>query len=143
MCLRLVSEVNDGSNIIFFAGVCNLCNFWVRYVIKNDPEGDFTFASLQSHFAIKFLKQNGIKYDFHTIILYTEGKYLTQSDAVLSILYKNGGFNRFLSQLFQPIPLRIRNALYKFVARYRYYIFGKQEQCMIPDKSIKNRFINH
>jgi predicted DCC family thiol-disulfide oxidoreductase YuxK len=137
----MVIGVNDELNIIFFDGVCNLCNFWVRFVIRNDPEGDFRFASLQSDFAINFLKQNEIKSDFQSIILYTEGKFLIQSDAVLSILYTNGGFNKFLSQLFQPIPLRIRNALYKFVARNRYYIFGKQEQCMIPDKFIKNRFL--
>ena len=133
--------VNDELNIIFFDGVCNLCNFWVKFVIRNDPEGDFRFASLQSDFAINFMKQNEIKSDFQSIILYTEGKFLIQSDAVLSILYINGGFNKFLSQLFQLIPLRIRNALYKFVARNRYYIFGKQEQCMIPDKFIKNRFL--
>lgn len=139
--ISLVSGVNDGSNIIFFDGVCNLCNFWVRYVIKNDPRGDFTFASLQSNFAINFLKKNEIKSDFQTIVLYTEGKFLTQSDAVLSILYKNGGINKFLSQLFQPVPLIIRNGLYKFVARNRYHLFGKQEQCMIPNKSIKNRFL--
>lgn len=137
----MVSEVNIGSNIIFFDGVCNLCNFWVRYVIKNDPAGDFNFASLQSDFTIKFLKNNGIKPDFHTIVLYTEGKFLTQSDAVLLILYKNGGFNRFLSQLFQPLPLRIRNAVYRLVARNRCRIFGKRQQCMIPDNSIKHRFL--
>ncbi len=137
----MVSGVNDESNIIFFDGVCNLCNFWVGFVIKNDPKGNFTFASLQSDFAINFLKQNGIKSDFQTIILYTEGKFLTQSDAVISILYKNGGFNKFLSQLFQPTPLRIRNAIYRIVARNRYSIFGKREQCMIPSKSIKNRFL--
>jgi predicted DCC family thiol-disulfide oxidoreductase YuxK len=87
------------------------------------------------------LKKNEIKSDFQTIVLYTEGKFLTQSDAVLSILYKNGGINKFLSQLFQPVPLIIKNALYKFVARNRYHLFGKQEQCMIPNKSIKNRFL--
>jgi predicted DCC family thiol-disulfide oxidoreductase YuxK len=137
----MVNGVNDELNIIFFDGVCNLCNYWVKFVIRNDPDGHFRFASLQSDFAINFLKQNEIKSDFQSIVLYTGGKFLIQSDAVLSILYKNGGFNKFLSLLFQPIPLRIRNVFYKFVASNRYHIFGMQEQCMIPNKSIKNRFL--
>ena len=134
-------DVNDKSNIIFFDGVCNFCNFWVSFVIKNDPKGDFTFSSLQSDFAMNFLKKNGIKSDFQTIIFFSEGKFLTQSDAVLSILNKNGGFNKFLYQLIKPIPIRIRNGLYRFVARNRYQLFGKKGKCMVPNESIKKRFL--
>ena len=134
-------DVNDKSNIIFFDGVCNFCNFWVSFVIKNDPKGDFAFSSLQSDFAMNFLKKNGIKSDFQTIIFFSEGKFLTQSDAVLSILNKNGGFNKFLYQLFKPIPIRIRNGLYRFVARNRYQLFGKKGKCMVPNESIKKRFL--
>ena len=134
-------DVNDKSNIIFFDGVCNFCNFWVSFVIKNDPKGDFAFSSLQSDFAMNFLKKNGIKSDFQTIIFFSEGKFLPQSDAVLSILNKNGGFNKFLYQLFKPIPTRIRNGLYRFIARNRYQLFGKKGHCMVPNESIKKRFL--
>ena len=46
----MTSNAKDKSNIIFFDGVCNLCNFWVKYVVRNDPEGIFCFSSLQSDF---------------------------------------------------------------------------------------------
>ena len=114
------SDAKDKSNIIFFDGVCNLCNFWVKYVVRNDPDGVFYFSSLQSEFAGNFLRQNNINSDFETIILFTEGRFLKESDAVVSILYKIGGFNRFLSRMIKPLPIKIRNALYKFISRNRY-----------------------
>ncbi len=49
--------VKEESNIIFFDGVCNLCNFWVKFVIRNDPSGIFHFSSLQSKFAKNFLEK--------------------------------------------------------------------------------------
>ena len=35
----MAETIKNNQNIIFFDGVCNLCNFWVRFVIKNDPKG--------------------------------------------------------------------------------------------------------
>ena len=37
--------------VIFFDGVCNLCNGAVRTVIKLDSKRHFRFSSLQSDFA--------------------------------------------------------------------------------------------
>jgi predicted DCC family thiol-disulfide oxidoreductase YuxK len=34
--------------LILFDGVCNLCNAWVRFVIRHDPTGVFRFAAQQS-----------------------------------------------------------------------------------------------
>lgn len=137
----MISDTKDKSNIIFFDGVCNLCNFWVKYVVRNDPGGVFYFSSLQSEFAANFLRQNNINSDFETIILFTEGRFLKESDAVVSILYKIGGFNRFLSRMIKPLPIKIRNALYKFISRNRYRLFGKQDDYMIPGESIQKRFL--
>ena len=137
----MMSNAKEKSNIIFFDGVCNLCNLWVKYVVKNDPEGVFCFSSLQSDFTENFLSQNNIKSDFETIIFFTDEKFLKESDAVVSILFKIGGFNRLLSRIIKLLPLKFRDGLYKFVSRYRYQLFGKKEYCMVPNESIKERFL--
>lgn len=137
----MIGDAKDKSNIIFFDGVCNLCNFWVKYVVRNDPDGVFYFSSLQSEFAANFLTQNNINSDFETIILFTEGRFLKESDAVVSILFKIGGFNRFLSRMIKPLPIKIRNALYKLISRNRYRLFGKQDDCVIPEEPIQKRFL--
>ena len=137
----MIGDAKDKSNIIFFDGVCNLCNFWVKYVVRNDPDGVFYFSSLQSEFAANFLTQNNINSDFETIILFTEGRFLKESDAVVSILFKIGGFNRFLSRMIKPLPIKIRNALYKLISRNRYRLFGKQDDCVILEEPIQKRFL--
>jgi len=137
----MMSNTKDKSFIIFFDGVCNLCNFWVKYIVRNDPEGIFYFTSLQSDFSKNFLAQNNIKSDFETIIFFTEEKFLKESDAVVSILFKIGGFNRLLSRIIKLLPLKFRDGLYKFVSRNRYKLFGKKDHCMVPNESIKKRFL--
>ena len=133
--------VKEELNIIFFDGVCNLCNFWVKFVIKNDPNGIFYFSSLQSKFAKSFMQQKNIKLDFETIIFYSRGKISQESEAIESILYVMGGFYRILSRLIKPIPINIRNLIYKLISKNRYRIFGKRERCIIPDDKIKQRFL--
>ena len=137
----MMRNAKDKSNIIFFDGVCNLCNFWVKYVVRNDPEGIFCFSSLQSEFTENFLSQNNINSDFETIIFFSEGRFLKESDAVISILFKIGGFNRLLSRIIKLLPLKFRDGLYKFVSGNRYQLFGKKEHCMVPNESIKKRFL--
>ena len=137
----MISDLNDKSNIIFFDGVCNLCNFWVKYVVRNDPDFVFYFSNLQSEFATNFLTENNIKSDFETIIFFTDGKFLKQSNAIVSILFKIGGFNRFLSRIIKPLPAKFRDGLYKLISRNRYRLFGKKEHCVIPDQNLNNRFL--
>lgn len=133
--------INKDSKIIFFDGVCNLCNFWVKFVVRNDPKGHFYFASLQSEYAEQLIQKKIIAADMDTIIFHTNGKFLTESQAIISILNHLGGFNRLLSKLIQPIPSFISNGLYRYVSRNRYRLFGKQDHCMIPDERIQKRFL--
>lgn len=137
----MIGDAKDKSNIIFFDGVCNLCNFWVKYLVRNDPHCVFYFSSLQSEFAANFLTQNNINSDFETIILFTEGRFLKESDAVISILFKIGGFNRFLSRILKSLPVKFRDNLYKFISRNRYRLCGKKEHCVIPNQNLNKRFL--
>ena len=46
--------------VIFFDGVCNLCNASVNFIIRHDPAGNFRFAALQSAFAKEFFISNNL-----------------------------------------------------------------------------------
>ena len=39
------------------------------------------------------------------------------------------------------VPKPVRDFLYDLIARHRYKIFGKRDQCMVPKHDIKDRFI--
>jgi predicted DCC family thiol-disulfide oxidoreductase YuxK len=40
------------------------------------------------------------------------------------------------------VPQGIRDAAYRFVARHRYKLFGRSEQCFVPTPEQRARFIS-
>lgn len=129
-------------NIIFFDGVCNLCDGFVQFVIKRDKNQHFRFASLQStpgEQLIKKMPNTGKKLD--SILLYTNGEVYSQSSAVLKIMKQLSGGWPMMSFFF-IIPKPVRDFVYKFVAANRYKWFGKKDQCMIPTPELKKLFVD-
>lgn len=130
----------DSKPIIFFDGVCNLCNQSVLFVIHHDKKGKFNFAPLQSDYAQQ--KLNGFPYatqELNTILLLKNGKVFQKSTAVLEICRGLSGLWPLLYGLI-IIPTFIRNRVYDWVAHNRYKWFGKKQECMIPTPEVKARF---
>jgi len=127
--------------VVLFDGVCNLCNATIQFIIKKDHENEFKFASLQSKFGASFLKENGLnEKDFTTMILVEDDVYYTKSEAALRIFRRLKGYKWM--GVFLIIPKFLRNAVYSFVSRNRYALFGKQEEsCMLPTKELTSKFI--
>lgn len=132
----------DSHPIILFDGICNLCDRAVQFVIRHDPEAKYKFASLQGETGQLLLKNLGRPLNtLDSFILIDDNKAYTRSDAALLIARDLKGPVKALYG-FIIVPRFIRNAVYHFIARNRYRMFGKKTQCMIPDTSIKSRFLN-
>lgn len=127
--------------IVFFDGVCNLCNATVRFILRQDPKKKLMFASLQSASAKKLLKDHD-KENMHpdSFLFLEEQKLYDQSTAVLRMM-KYLSFPWPMFRIFLIIPLKIRDKLYRFIARRRYKWFGKRESCSVPASDISDRFI--
>tara|TARA_Y100001970_G_scaffold264602_1_gene351376 strand:+ start:10869 stop:11270 length:402 start_codon:yes stop_codon:yes gene_type:complete len=127
--------------IILFDGHCNLCNSWVRYIVKRDHSKKIKFASLQSTSAKKILGKNKVFYNnLESIVLVEDGKYYFKSTAAIKIISLLDSWERHLKFLIL-IPAPIRDFFYSLVAKYRYKWFGKSEVCMIPSSDIEERFL--
>lgn len=128
-------------HIILFDGVCNFCNASVRLIIKNDPKKQFRFSPLQSDFSQQMLRGR-IPDDqvLGSLILIEEGKVFTRSTAALRIARKMSGLWP-LFYVFIILPEPLRNFFYDLVGKNRYRIFGKRENCIVPDKEIISRFL--
>ena len=128
-------------NLVFFDGVCNLCNGTVQFLLKKDKHQRLKFGSLQGEFAKKILPGYNIRPEVLTSIIFIHNnKAYTESTAVLEIFKVIGGFWSAL-YIFKIIPLFIRNGIYRIVARKRYNWFGKKETCMIPKPEYSYRFL--
>ncbi|MBW6460836.1 MAG: DUF393 domain-containing protein [Bacteroidales bacterium] len=115
--------------IVFFDGICILCNRSVDFLIKNDKKGRLKFASLQSEAADYLLSSDHIRPEFpETIIYYDNGRIYEKSTAVLKIFKELRQPFRAISLLL-IIPRPIRDWLYDIVAKNRYRWFGKLKHC--------------
>jgi predicted DCC family thiol-disulfide oxidoreductase YuxK len=128
--------------IIFFDGVCNLCQRSVQFILTHDKKACFAFSSLQSPIATELLLPHGISTsEINTFILLENNKVYTRSTAALRVAKELGGFWVLLYG-FIIVPPFIRDAVYDWIARNRYSWFGKQETCWLPRPEWKERFLN-
>jgi len=127
--------------IILFDGVCNLCNGFVQFVIKQDPQAKFKFCSLQSETAKKILSDYHLNPDLlDSVVLIANQKIYTKSDAALKIFQLLGGFWA-ITRIFFALPKFLRDSFYNFIAKNRYRWFGKSDTCLLPSQKIKSRFL--
>ncbi len=127
---------DDG--VILYDGVCVFCSRWVRFVAVRDVEQCFRFTAIQSGYGTRLAKAFGIDPgDPDTNAVVHGGKVFFKSDAALTVLSHLPGWGWVRVLRFVPKPLR--DAVYNLVARNRYRIFGKYDNCFIPDASLQAR----
>ncbi len=125
--------------ILYFDGVCNLCNGAVQWIIRRDKREQFLFATLQSADGRKAKAAVGAGLD--SIILFNEGHYYVKSDAALRIAQLLGGSWSWLGAL-KIFPKVFRDAVYDLIARNRYRWFGRKDACIIPTPALRKRFLD-
>ena len=134
--------------IVFYDGVCGLCNRLVQFLLKRDGHDRLRFASLQSDFASKVLSRHGIDPKdldtVHVVENYDQAteRVLNRSDAILRAGRELGGMWGFAANIGRLVPRPLRNLFYRFVASNRYRVFGKYETCMLPEPQHRAKFLD-
>ena len=126
--------------IIFFDGVCAMCNSFVDLVLKADKEKIFHFAPIQGATAKELLPTLSDNPSDWSMIYLDENGVHDESDASLEIYRRLGGAWTILSLLLY-IPKFIRNPIYRLIAKNRYKFFGKKDTCRLPTTEEQERFL--
>lgn len=126
--------------IIFFDGVCNLCNSTVDFLIQRDKNKILRYASLQGTSASKLLTKAYTE-DLNTVVFYQEGKIYTKSEAIIRALIALGP-PYSLTSIFLIFPDLILNFFYTLIAKNRYRLFGKKDTCRLPTPSERELFLD-
>jgi predicted DCC family thiol-disulfide oxidoreductase YuxK len=123
-------------SIVFFDGICILCNNSVRLLLKADKKKCLYFSPLQG----KYIQSLRLTQDLKSIIFYDNSKIYYKSTAILKLCTRLGGFYRFMG-IFYIFPPFVRDFMYDIVAKYRYKVFGKIEVCSLGKEGEFERFI--
>ena len=139
--------------VVLFDGVCNFCDASVNFIIQHDRDGYFKFAPLQSDAGRELAARHGLEsatenahdtandlIPIDSVILIEDGKAYTHSAAALRILRQLGAPWSWLYALI-VVPRPVRDLAYRTFAKYRYRMFGRKDECMIPTPEVRARFL--
>jgi len=138
----LSSTAEAGRPVILFDGVCNLCTGSVRFVIERDARRQFRFASLQSAVAQKLLGAQAHEGDrLESVVLVVGERTYRKSTAALLIARRLDGLWPVLA-VFLLVPRPLRDAVYGWIGKRRYRLFGKRDACWRPQPELAERFLD-
>ena len=117
----------QNKKIIFYDGVCNMCNGFVNTVIKLDKSNQLFFSPLNGKNAKNLLKDQGEKTNnIDSVIFYNNKKISIKSEAIIDIIKSLGSFYIIIS-IMKIIPSFVLDGLYDLIAKNRYSWFGKKQ----------------
>ncbi|MHC4877431.1 MAG: thiol-disulfide oxidoreductase DCC family protein [Planctomycetota bacterium] len=132
---------SDANPILFFDGVCGLCNSVVDFVLQHDRRGIVRFAPLQGTTSQELLPDHDR--DSLDTVVFIEGSTLTRrSTAIVRLLSHLGGFWTIVAWLLWLIPWPLRDVGYRVVSKLRYRLFGRKETCRMPSPDERARFLD-
>ena len=131
----------ENKKIIFYDGLCAMCNRFIRILITLDKKEKFLLAPLQGKNGkiLQKIFSKDLK-GIDSVIFYNKKVY-TKSSAVINILSELGGTCK-LAYIFNIIPSFISDSIYDYIARNRFQWFGKLDKCPMPEKKNISRFLD-
>lgn len=137
-----VRHVIAAHDVIVFDGECVLCSGFFRFVLRFDSARRFRFATAQSAIGQQIFRDLGLPTDdFETNIVILDGRIYERLDAFAAVMDAIGWPWRALS-LTKHLPEPLKSWSYHRIARNRYRLFGRRDQCMIPAPDVSARFLD-
>ena len=140
------ASVGAGAHLVLYDGVCGLCSRLLQFLLKRDRRAVFTFASLQSAVGRTIVERFGGDPNqlasFHVLTNYRGNKpqMFSRSSAALFVAGELG-WPWKMAALMRVLPTSILDHVYDVVARNRYRVFGRNEQCLTPRPEFRGRFV--
>jgi len=128
-------------HVLFYDGVCAMCNGIVRILLRIDEHAVLHFAPLQGETAeLARTLHPDFPTEIEAVVYLREGEVFVRSRAAALALeqvpypMKTFSWLRFL-------PTWLTDFFYRIVARTRYRVFGKYDQCPLPPAEDRARFL--
>ena len=130
----------QGKAVVFFDGLCPLCNALVDKLLALDKRRGLLFAPLQGKTAAEVLGQEA-RAQPGTVVFWDEKGFHRHSRAMVRIIARIGGVSGLWAGPLAAIPAPLRDSVYAWVSRNRHRWFGQAAACRLPDETEKDRFL--
>jgi predicted DCC family thiol-disulfide oxidoreductase YuxK len=136
----------EGAHLVLYDGVCGLCSRLIQFVLTHDRRAVFSFASLQSATGRAMAERSGGDPDeltsFYVVADYrtSHARRLARSRAALFVAGELGWPWKG-ALVMRVLPVASLDWVYDVVARSRYRVFGRHEQCPTPRPEFRSRFV--
>jgi predicted DCC family thiol-disulfide oxidoreductase YuxK len=140
------SSGSGGAHLVLYDGVCGLCSRLLQFLLEHDRRAVFSFAPLQGPTGRSVVaRMGGNPDDLTTFYVWAnyrarDARVLARSDAALFVARELGWPWNVLTAA-RVLPKVLRDAVYDVVARTRYRVFGRYEQCLAPRPDFRSRFV--
>jgi predicted DCC family thiol-disulfide oxidoreductase YuxK len=135
-----VPRFPDEHPLVVFDGVCVLCSRSMRFIAARD-HGQLRFVAAQSPLGAALYRH--FKLDpvaFETVLLIENGRAMAKLDAFAGLARLMGG-GWHAARCMRLLPNTPADWLYDRIAKNRYALFGRHDQCIRPDASWQNRVL--
>jgi predicted DCC family thiol-disulfide oxidoreductase YuxK len=127
--------------LLFYDGVCAMCNGIVKRMLRIDKRRVFHFAPLQGETAELARKLHpNFPIEIETLVYVRRGELFLRSRAAALAMQEMPYPAKALSW-FRFLPAWLTDFFYGIVARVRYRVFGKYEHCPLPPAEHRQRFL--
>lgn len=131
----------DDRPLIVFDGECLLCSATAQLVLRHDRRGRFRLTTAQGPLGQALYRHLGLSTaDYETMLIVDNGRIRRGSDGVLAIA-EGLGWPWRAAAVLRLVPPAMRDHLYRAIARNRYRIFGRREECWVPAPEHRNRIL--
>lgn len=136
----------EAVHLVLYDGVCGLCSSLLQFLLTHDRRGVFAFASLQSRTGRRLVEHLGGDpadlTSFYVLANYRtdRSRTLARSKAALFVAGQLG-WPWKVAVSARVLPRAVLDRAYDVIARNRYRVFGRFEQCLAPWPEFRGRFI--
>lgn len=123
--------------IVVFDGFCILCNNYISWLSKNNPDKNIYFTNFESTYIKK--EYPNLKLTNTVLVINEKNHILTKSNAIKYCI-NHIRINIIIKSIINITPNFIINVFYDLIAKNRYILFGKNDSCQVP-KNINDKNI--
>jgi len=140
---QLGQTVETGQTVIFYDGVCGICNRWIAFLLSRKLPPDLRFATLQGEVYRVLKNRYPVLESADTLVIYHleagVESIRIRSEGVFWLLPQLPGWTRWTLAL-NLIPLFLLNIGYRCVARLRHRL-GKGVECPVIPQIYRGYFL--